>query len=52
MTFGPVQGRRRGKRKAMATIVMDDPEHILIDRKVNCSTLAMPIDSAAVLLCC
>ncbi|CAL5227905.1 g10948 [Coccomyxa viridis] len=28
------QGRRRGKRKTTATIIMDDPEHILLDRKV------------------
>ena len=33
-----VQGRKKGKRKATATMVVDDPEHILLDRKVSCST--------------
>ena len=49
MTSGTLQGRRRGKRKTTATIIMDDPEHILLDRKVTCSTLTVHAGPALVL---
>lgn len=42
-----MQGRKRGKRKATATLVLDDPEHILLDRKVSCRTAGVQETSAA-----
>ena len=36
-----MQGRKRGKRKATAALILDDPEHTLVDRKVKQSALCM-----------
>ena len=46
-----MQGRKRGKRKATATIVVDDPEHILLDRKVSYSIISLPEGSQSQLCC-